>query len=299
VARSPETAGRELERIAACGLAAGPSLDGGASLDGGSLSGAGARCWTELRPPTSAWPGWWTARDGAGERWNVRLASRDSPRPIERALAAARVAQALGLDRVTAVEGLLVPVATLGSLLAEQPNERDPLHQQLMIGNDGAVRALVERPCGGRPLDVGSHPLVGQWAKLAAQRAPLTETERRAIETYLQMVVLDFLTANLGRRSLYYDEPAAVGCLEDHRAAFPGYVVPKAMDLLLDRLRPIRHFPKGLARALDELDRAAAESLLRAGPFASWLVTPRDVTDLLERRATLRTLLYARQHAPR
>jgi hypothetical protein len=228
----------------------------------------------------------------------VRPATRAAPRPIERALAATRVAEALGLDRVTSAQGVLVPVETLGALLAEPPAESDPLHEQLSVGNDGTVRALVERPCPGRPLDVASHPLVAEWAKLATSPATLSEANRGAVDAYVQLVVLDFLTANLERRALYYDEHAATGCLDDHRGAFPGYVAPIAIDSLLDRLRPIRHFPRGLARALERLDRPAVDAILRPRPFSSWLVTPRDVTDLLERRATLRTLLHARDRRP-
>lgn len=110
------------------------------------------------------------------------------------------------------------------------------------------------------------------------------------------MVVLDYLTGNVLRRTVMLDERTGRLCLDDNGGAFPGYLSPAAQDLLLDRLRPIARFPRDLAAALERLDRPTARRLLQSGGFSQWLVGPRELTDLAERRATLASRLHALSH---
>jgi hypothetical protein len=66
------------------------------------------------------------------------------------------------------------------------------------------------------------------------------------------------------------------------------------VDWLFEPVRPLLRFPRGLGDALRRLDRSSAQALLQGRDFEQWLVGPRDITDLLERKATLQSLLEAR-----
>jgi hypothetical protein len=187
-----------------------------------------------------------------------------------------------------------VPLWRLSALLQDQEQVRADVAEHAVVGNDGKVLALVQEECGGRPLFVGPGPPFAGWAKLAASAEQPSAKELRSVHDYVQMMALDYLTGNVQRGYVSFDDDTGRICVTDNSGAFPGYLTPEAQNLLLRRLRPLRRFPPGLDEALTQLDGPAAKRLFQSGSFASWLVGPRQLTDLAERRATLRTLLHAK-----
>lgn len=234
-----------------------------------------------------------------GGRYRVVLATHHNPRPSRRALAAFRVARALRLRVVPRTEARRLSVAALTELLHAEPAALALVEPRVVVGNDGAVAALVQRECPGRELRLGPAGPFRQWAAWAASLEPLEKRAAQSTRDYVEMAVLDFLVGNVGRHAVFVEERSGRLCLAHHTLAFPGFVAPEAMDLLLERLRPVVRYPPGLAAALKRFDRQAARAALQGGPFASWLVGPREIVDLTERRTTLLTLVRARLDAPR
>ena len=66
------------------------------------------------------------------------------------------------------------------------------------------------------------------------------------------------------------------------------------MDLLLGQLKRMTRFSRRLRTNLLALGRAEADLALHSGSFASWLVPSRPISEMLERRQSLLSLLDAR-----
>lgn len=248
-----------------------------------------------LTPVDDGAEGQFSARTVDGRPLRVALATRRRPRSYRKPLAAYRIAAALGLHVVPPTAVTDLPIAQLATLLESQSSERrQAITERLVVRNDGTVRALLREPCVGRPLSLSAGQPVEGWAELAASSAPLGGRTARSVTGYVQLVVLDFLTGNVLRRTVAYDEQSGRLCADDHDGAFPGYLGADGQELLLRRLRRIQRFPAGLDERLAQLDRAAVTGRLQPGRFTDWLVAPRPLLDLMERRTTLRTLLHAR-----
>jgi hypothetical protein len=109
------------------------------------------------------------------------------------------------------------------------------------------------------------------------------------------MLVLDYLAANAMRRTLLVASARDALVLDDNREAFPVAAEGAAVDQLLRRLKPIARFPRGLREALTAFDRERARRVLAPpGTFEDWLVSPRGLIELDERRAGLLSLIVAR-----
>ena len=233
------------------------------------------------------------ATDARGRTWVLVLASTTQPRPDRRPRAYLRVARALGLTTVAECSLTRLPVGRLGELLENQPAALEQVKRRATIGNDGTIMALAYQTCSGRSLDVASNEQVARWRELARGASPLTAADEPLVRGYVEMAVLDYLTGNIEGRSLWLSSDGARTCLGPQAGAFPGFLPPAAGQELLGRVRPIAHFPPRLEQALVRLDRSIAQELLLGGPFAQWLIGPRDLGDLLERRDTLLSLLQA------
>ena len=247
-----------------------------------------------LAPLTDEWGGSYRATTVGGQDYAVLLATRHQARPERGALAAYRLARVLGFSSVPLTARMDVPIGTLGQWLSGDEAAHQALGQKALVSNDGTVRILLQRQCSGRAVTATEGPDVERWARLAASTEPIDAANAPLVRGYVEMVVLDYLAGNVARRTLQLDETSRRICLLDQRDAFPGFLAPQAWQVLLERVRPIVRFPRGLAEALERLDRIRAEAELRAGRFNDWLVGPRDIADLTERRTTLLTLVHAR-----
>ncbi len=235
----------------------------------------------------------------------LQLSLAESPVVYRRSLAFERLARALGARVVPAVVHRRIGTGELGTLFAGQHDLRDWIAIHAAVQNDGTVDALMIAPGRGDTKDAWvvppghdvtiDHSLEAKtWARWAASPDPLPGENSSLLADYVETLVLDYLAGHVLRRAVHFDDVAGSIHLTDNAAAFPPKVDPRALDVLLARLRPVVRFPRGLEDALTALDRSRARDLLAAGAFETWLVPPRTLVDLDERRKSLLTLLSAR-----
>jgi hypothetical protein len=143
------------------------------------------------------------------------------------------------------------------------------------------------------------------WARWAASPAPLPGERTGLVRDYVEALALDYLSGHVLRRAYTVDEPAGALILEDNAEAFPLHLPERALDRFLRRLAAVARFPRRLRDALGRLGPSEAAALLAPGSpspgtaavpegFGQWLVPPRTLVDLEERRAALITLIEAK-----
>jgi hypothetical protein len=173
----------------------------------------------------------------------------------------------------------------------------------LRVQNDGTVDVLLATrgsASAGSPWDAPGGALVavdggvevGTWDTWASAPAQAPGEDGALLRDYVEMRVLDYLAANVGRRTARRAGHALV--LADDGAVFSPHPDGPALDVLLRRLRGVARFPRGLRDALARFDRAHATAAFAEGGFETWLLPPRVLVELDERRAALLTLIEAR-----
>jgi hypothetical protein len=222
-----------------------------------------------------------------------------APMAYRAPLAFYRLAKALGMDVVPKAVLRAVPLAELG---AAEGDARAILGE-LRVQNDGTVDVLLatrgaasagtpwEAPAG-TPFDPRVPEETSRWGRWAASAAPAPGEDGALLRSYVEMLVLDYLSANVARGAALRSGSAIV--LADNASAFPPRVDRPTLDRMLRRLRAVARFPRGLRDALTRFDRGRAVALFNEGGFEGWLLSPRTVVELDERRAALLTLLEAR-----
>ncbi|APR83340.1 Hypothetical protein A7982_08689 [Minicystis rosea] len=231
----------------------------------------------------------------------IQLALGAEPTAHRHPLAFYRLAHALGAR--------VVPVAALrhfgtGELAGAgaDAEARGVLHEARIL-NDGTVDALVSAhavPHAGapwtkltaRPIDPEHGREPATWEIWASSPEPMPGEDPALLRDYVEMRVLDYLSANVARRNVLLAGHALV--LADNGTAFPWRPEASVLDRMLRRLRTTARFPRGLRDALLAFDRERADAVFTDGGFETWLLTPRVRTELAERRAALLTLLEAK-----
>jgi hypothetical protein len=235
----------------------------------------------------------------------VFLAVDQNPIGFRRPLAFEKLGAALGMRVVPATALRRISTGELGRLFAASADLRDYFNAHAAVQNDGTVDALVMAPSRGegasafrlpkgRELSLDSSIEAKTWAQAVASLEPNRAENTELLRDYVEALVLDYLSGNVLRRVAFLDEQASALHLTSNDSAFPSKVDPRALDLLLARLRPVKRFPRGLRAALSKLNRAAARELLAPTAFTDWLVSPRTLVDLDERRKSVLTLVEAR-----
>ena len=241
-----------------------------------------------------------TLADPAGSA-TLTLSLRSAPTAYRRPLAYARLAAALGMHVVPAAVERHLGVGEIAALLEPQKIAAR-LGGHLSVLNDGTVAALLVAPARAASWDPASAARVESrasyevrtWERWAASPEPAVEERPRLTRDFVEMLVLDYLTANAMRATLLLDRASDTLVLDDNRGAFPRLTEQLAVDRLLQRLRPVARFPRGLRDALAAFDRERARRILAPGAFDGWLVSPRTLIELDERRAGLLSLVEAR-----
>jgi len=241
------------------------------------------------------------------EAARISIALIDDPYAYRRPLAFYRLARALGAHVVPASVARRIGVGELGALLADQPLLLSFMKARAAIQNDGTIDALITAPgaSGGASPWTAMGPLAREvamngsaemetWAGWARSLEPAPSERTPLLRGYIEMLVLDYLSANVIRRSAMLDEATGSLLLTENATAFPVNPDPRALDPILDRLRASARFPRGLRERLTRFDRTAAAAALAPGGFDTWLVSPRSLVTLDERRAGLLTLLEAK-----
>jgi len=232
------------------------------------------------------------------------LALEDNPVSHRRALAFERIARALGMGVVPPTVHRRVSTGELGAVFADQPEIRKYLRARAAVLNDGKVDALMIAPGpggprswatpGGRGVVFESSVEAIMWARWASSPTPRPGENAVLLTRYVEMLVLDYLAANVARRTIHLDRARGGMLLVDNTTAFPPKVDPEALDVLLNRLRLVLRFPRGLRDALFALSQERVRGLFTPRGFDTWVVPPRTVIELDERRKTLLTLIEAR-----
>lgn len=246
----------------------------------------------------------------------LSIALIEDPYAYRRPLAFYRLAKALGASVVPVSVARRVSAGELAARITEDPSLAaflPFLQAHASIQNDGTVDAILRAPeatvtpgaPGGpsvlrrlgrdaRELAVNGAPEMEMWASWALSSSPAPAERTTLLCGYVEMLVLDYLAANSLRRSATLDDASGSLWLVDNASAFPRSWDAQAETLLLARLRDVRRFPKGLRDKLARFDRTAAAAALAPGGFDTWLVSPRTLVTLDERRASVLTLIEAR-----
>jgi hypothetical protein len=237
-----------------------------------------------------------------------RRAATLDPAPLadpvgyRRPLAYARLARAIGARVVPATVLRRVSAGELAHL-AEGSAELLATVRAARVLNDGTVDALLAARApahAGSPWEAPEgmvvHPESGAgpaaWERWARSASPLPGEDAGLLRDYVEMLVLDYLAANVSRQRVQVVGKALV--LADNASAFPARIDAPTLDKMLRRLRAVERFPRGLLASLAALDRARADAVFAEGSFSERLLSPRVLIELDERRAALFTLIDAR-----
>jgi len=235
----------------------------------------------------------------------LMLALDQHPTAHRRPLAFALLARELGTHIVPATVVRRVSTGELGAVFADVADVRAYLTAHAAVQNDGTVDALMVAPSRGdatrawnviarRDIVLDEAPEARAWARWAASSEPLADENANLLREYVEALVLDYLACNIMRRSVLLDESASELMLAESHGAFPPKISPGAEAHLLDRLRPVVRFPRRIRDALAKLDRSRAREVFMPGAFETWLVAPRTLAALDERRIALLTLIESR-----
>ncbi len=241
----------------------------------------------------------------APARVTLTLALDQSPIAYRRPYAYALLARELGMRVVPATVVRRVTTGELGAFFTNEPDVSTYLAAHASVQNDGTIAALVIAPSRGeapraweqvsrRVVVLDEAPEARAWAAWAASSEPATGENAALLRDYVDTLVLDYLSANIMRRSVLLDDAASEILVAENDGAFQPKIDPRAEERLLDRLRPVVRFPRSLRDALNRLTRARARELLTPGDFDEWLVSPRSLMNFDERRVSLLTLIEAR-----
>ena len=233
----------------------------------------------------------------------LMLSLASAPTAYRRPLAYARLAAALGMHVVPIAVERHLGAGEIAALLEPRKEIPASVGRRLRVLNDGTVTALLIAPAEGASWDPASAARIDArasrevrtWERWAASPDRAGDERPSLTRDFVEMLVLDYLAANALRRSLLLDRAGGALLLDDNREAFPTLTEQLAVDRLLQRLRPVARFPRGLRDALVAFDRERARGALApAGSFDAWLVSPRTLIELDERRAGLLSLVLAR-----
>jgi hypothetical protein len=227
-------------------------------------------------------------------RVELVLSSLAAPKVYARPLAFFELSRALGLATVAPTVVRRFGLAELGGALRGAPDGPDLL-RLLAVQNDGTVDGMLTAvPEGARRIATETSTEAVRWARSAASLAPEPGEDPRLVRGFVEMLVLDYLAGNGARAGCLVDEPAGVLLLAENAGAFPLWTDPHVGERLLGRLRAVQRFPRGLRDALARLDRERARAVFSPGAFETWLLPPRTLVELDERRLGLLSLLDAR-----
>jgi hypothetical protein len=234
------------------------------------------------------------AGDWSGDL-EARIAMRADPIVYKPRLAFYRVAIALGSSLVPRAEVYQIRLGDILRALARDPHGASFLRSGVTVNNDGTVTVLITEPViGGHDVDIVSGAEVAAWRSWAEGRETVPLERQKLVLAYVEALVLDFVTANVGRRLVTVDSSKTSLYLTENGGAFNERADPRGLESILAQLKRVRRFPRRLIDRLRAFDRAEADRTLRDGTFTSWLVATRPLSEMMERRRAIVSLVDAR-----
>jgi len=234
------------------------------------------------------------AGDFTGEV-EARFAMRVDPIVYKPRLAFYRVASALGSALVPRAEVYQIRLGEILSALSRDPHGASHLRSGVTVNNDGTVTVLISEPvAGGHDVDIVSSNEVKSWRSWGEGREPVPQERQKLVLAFVEALVLDFVTGTVGRRLVTVDSSKSTLFLTENGGAFNERADPRGLDGILAQLRRFNRFPKRLIDRLRAFDPLEADRALRAGPFTSWLVATRPLSEMMERRRAIVSLVDAR-----
>ena len=225
----------------------------------------------------------------------ARFAMRIDPTAYKPRLAFYRVATALGSSLVPRAEVYQVRLGEVLHALLHDPPGLAHLRAGVTVNNDGTVVVLLTSPIeGGHSVDITASAEAAGWRSFAEGRERVPPEREKLVLAYVEALVLDFLTANVGRRLVTVDATKTTLFLTENGGAFNERADPRALDAILAQLKRVNRFPERLITRLRLFDRNEADRVLRAGTFTSWLVATRPLSEMMERRRAIVSLVDAR-----
>lgn len=235
----------------------------------------------------------------------MMLALDQHPVVHRKAWGFALLAKALGMRVVPPTVVRRVSTGELGELLANDAEARAYMSAHASVLNDGTIDALVMAPSRGsgqtawrtisrREIIFTELLEARAWERAVASIEPLPNENKALLRDYVEVLALDYLACNVMRRGVLLDEGDSELLLVDNEGAFPPKNFAHAEAQLLERLKPIVRFPRGMLDALMRFDRERARETFMAGTFDAWILSPRTLMLLDERRLALLSLIAAR-----
>ncbi len=227
-------------------------------------------------------------------RIELSLADLAAPLAATRPLAFHALARALGLAVAAPAALRRFGIAEIGRALGGSPDTSELL-RRLVVQNDGTVDGLlVAWPEAARVVSAESSIEAVRALRIAAAEVADPGEDVRLARAFVELLVVDYLSGNGVRRGVLLDEVRGALAAVDNAGAFPPWTDPAVTVRQLGRLRALRRFPRGLREALARFDRPAALAAFSPGELDTWLLSPRTLVELDERRTALLTLLDAR-----
>jgi hypothetical protein len=235
----------------------------------------------------------------------LALALDQHPIGHRRPLAFARLARALGMHVVPPTVVRRISTGELGAIFENDAEAKAYLSAHAAVQNDGTIDALLMAPSRSddaaawnakthRPIVLDEAPEALAWARAVASVEPVPGENTTLLRDYVEALVLDYLSCNIMRRSLVLDDAQNELLAIENDGAFPLKNFANAEARLLERLKPVVRFPRSLLDALTLFDRIRARDVFMPGTFDTWLVSPRTLMLVDERRLALLSLIAAR-----
>jgi hypothetical protein len=225
----------------------------------------------------------------------ARIATRSEPVRYRSYLGFFRLAEALGSKLVPRTAVLAVRLPHLLLALRADPAGLSLLREDMAVLNDGTVAVMVSEPiAAGHEIDFSAGPEVKSWRAWAEGRASVSSERGALVSGYIEALILDYLATETRRSIATVDNDLGALHLTENGGAFSERPDPQGLDAILAELKRVTRFPRGLVQRLRAFDRGRAERALHAGPFAAWLVASRPISEMMERREQVLSLIGAR-----
>jgi len=232
------------------------------------------------------------AKLGDSESWALELSSNERPLAHRGPVAYERVASHIAPGLVPRTVLRVMPLAEL--LDASDAGVRTYLKRHARVLADGRVRgALSLRPPGKLERvelsDLAETGRVFRWESALVRRELPAQADLDQLSSYQMLLAVDYLVGNLERRAVFLDEGGKLLALEGNRI-FSARPVEGAIEPLSRLSRHIT-FSRSLAVRLGALDSEALARDLTVPVDEGSLLTPKQLTQVEERRRAIQKLI--------